>query len=172
MPNQSLYCYTWTPAQCGEHKLIRGHLVKKTNHKVQAINLLGRELASFQDQIDGLKHELDRLRIQHERYQLYVCNRRLTPPVGAIILRMESRLQECARMWGGVTVHLSVRAFWEIQPGQLHWCVYTRTPRLKRKTRFAAVIHPLIDQSRDIARLKNQLQDLQQLVRNKFGFQH
>lgn len=144
----------------------------KTNYKAQAINLLGRELASFQDQIDGLKHKLSWLRVQQERYELYVRTRRLTPPVGAIILRVESRLQDCARMWGGITVHLSVRALWEIQPGQLHWCVYTSAPRLKRKTRFAAVIHPLVDQSRDIDRLKDRLGGLQQLVRNKFGFQH
>lgn len=144
----------------------------KTSYKAQAINLLGRELASFQNQIDGLKQELNRLRIQHERYELYVRARRLTPPVGAIILRVESRLQDYARMWGGVTVHLSVRALWEIRPGQLHWCEYTREPRLKHKTRFAAVIHPLVDQSRDITQLKDQLRDLQQLIRNKFGFQH
>lgn len=144
----------------------------KTGYKAQAIKLLARELASFQDQIDDLRQELNQIQREQDRYLLYVRTKRLTPPSGAIILRMDSRLQESTLIWGGITVHLSARAFWEIQPGQLHWCEYTSTPRLRRKTRFAAVIHPLVDQSRDITRLKNQLGDLQRLIRNKFGFQH
>ncbi len=142
----------------------------KICYKAQEIAAFAHEQTLFQARMDELKADLCQLRMQQDRYLLYGSrsSRRLTPPMSALIVRVESYMQTQAVLIGGIIVRLTIGKPQEFQPGKLHWCEYTQPPRLGRKNRSASVVHPLVDRRHDIEQVIEQLRGLRELLRNKF----
>lgn len=142
----------------------------KTSYKAQEIATLAREVTGFNNKIGLLQSELDWLRKQQERFTIFNRSNRRSPPDDTLIVKLDQRVQTQAKLFRGTILYLTVDSLLDICPGERHWCRYLEAPRLRDRFRYAEVLHPLVDRSRDIARLRDRLRDLRSMVTAKFGW--